>query len=1049
MQERKNLMNSKKKIALLSVALSAMMVLGACRNIERRTKSSAEPSSDIVQSSLPSSSSNDASINTSSELPSSSQPSTSTEVVIKYTVIFKSEGVTLQTSEVEKGTLAVFEGQLPTKANCAFQGWDPDINEPIMKDTTFNAVFTEYANEMMIDDFSSYEDTPSMMDEGWVAITYKNNQWTEETNATVSLSNKSESHNHSLKFDAWANSMDYKFAKKFSGGEFKKSANAIRFRLAVPTYMTVKVLLHAKLKIAGTEQTPYFSYPLTNRISNEFVDYIIPLNDPGWCLWGEEGKSISTCAEWLSVSEDAILAYLTRIEFYFKGNEGNGGKFSAYLDYAKFVTLDNPQYFATELITIPKTLTGTTASGYTLKVDVNVLGDSTATIIDMETPVSVTGKVRIDGNNLSFTSNDSGASLTYNALITDGGNTVKFVSATGTFADEVENMDMYAVQTVDDYEQYTEDGVAYYQNGEYEDRSGCRGDFYSEYYTGADGDESPWGGAKWKLMGGNGDQLKLKQDPSGAHSGNNYLCMKNSQSYGMRYMQMGLFNGTSEAKSFRGTKLGFWAKTNGVVKGITISMYAQSAPTNATRDERVSKVKFTENAAISEWKHYEIDLNPKYTYYGYMFFLDANYSADSYLYVDDIEIYGASPYAVYEAPVPFTLNNGAMYNAKINDSIQAFLDVKSETAVTLRAPGLGMSLNGTYVIDEDTSDVTITLDGGVTYVVTGSNDSDELVFKSVSGSGIVAQALNNLNFNLVTHYETAENYENSGTMYYQGNTNESSRSGARGAYYCDYYAGSGSSPVGGSGWMLMGGSPGGDQLSLDTEVYYQGSKSIKLKRSSVTMRYMEWDLYKGTAKPITGMDRFTIFLKNQASDDTIVRILVFTEQMITPSNQTTARINTEVTMDANQDWTEYTVNLDPTKTYYGYGIILPNDSSVGYVNFDNAMFKGPSNDPTLNFYAKKGVTISGDLSASASASLTFGDAGTAKLNCAALNANDLACTYVMRMNGANQEMALAVSDSIIVGTYAVDVTGKVTFTVTSVTGSLSAYIAAGVVLTNN
>ena len=144
--------------------------------------------------------------------------------------------------------------------------------------------------------------------------------------------------------------------------------------------------------------------------------------------------------------------------------------------------------------------------------------------------------------------------------------------------------------------------------------------------------------------------------------------------------------------------------------------------------------------------------------------------------------------------------------------------------------------------------------------------------------------------------------------------------------------------------------------------------------------------------------------------------------------------------------TEY----DPSKTYYGYGIILPNDSSVGYVNFDNAMFKGPNNDPSLNFYAKKDVTVSGELSTGgANASLTFGNAGTAKLNCAALNANDLACTYTMKMVGNDQIMTITVSDSAIAGKFTVDATGKVTFVVTEVTGSLASAISIGASLTNN
>ena len=952
---------------------------------------------------------------------------------------------------MEEGELAKYEGDIPTKGTPGqyiFKCWDPDINEPIMQDTVFNAVFMEYADQIIIDDFSKYEDTASMMDENWVAIGYKNNQWTEETNAAVSLSYKSDEGDKALRFDAWANTNDYKFAKKFKANAFAKSANALQFKLAVPTYMTVKVLLHATVKIGGSEQQPYFSYTLKNRLSNEYVDYTIPLNDDGWALWNEEGKSISTCASWMGVQEDALLNYLTRIEFYFKGNDGNGGKFVAYLDSARFVTLNNPKFETHEKITVPSVLTGTTKSGNTLRVNIGDNNDTVASIIDLQTPVSVNGKTTVSGNSFVFTSNDNGQTLTYKANITDGGTTVKYVEATGSLAAEAEEMDLVAVQKVDDFEQYKEDGKAFYKDGPIEERSGCRGDFYSEYYSNSDADNSPWGGLKWSLMGDNGDQLKLKQDNT-AHSGTNYLCMKNSASYGMRYMQWGLFDGSSERHSFRGNYMGFWAKTNGVVKKFTAYMYYQNAPTNATRDERVSKAIFTETGAVGEWKHYELELNPTKTYYGYMFFIDANWASDSYLYIDDVEVYGASPYATYVEPEPeqpFALTPGLTYNAKIKDLYQAFLDVKAANKVTFRAPGLDMVVDGSYAINEETNDITFTLDGGITYVLTGSKENDQLKFKSINGSGIIANALNGLDFNLLMYGDNAESYADAGQMYYQGNTNEKAISGARGAYYCDYYTGSGTSPIGGSGWNLMGGN--GDQLTLDTENHYEGKQSLKMKKSTAGgMRYIQWDLFKGTAKAKTGVDKFTVYLKNQASDNTQLKIYVFTEQQITSTNHTTARVSKDVTLTANQDWTAYTVELDPSKTYYGYGIFLNQASAVGWINVDNAMFYGPNNDASLNFYAKKDMVLSGNITAGP-ASLKFGDAGKATFTCAALNATDVAATYKMAMNGNNQEITISFGDNVIVGTYAVDVLGNVTLTIVSATGSAAAYINAGATLTN-
>ena len=876
---KENLMSNKNKFAFLSVAFAALLAMGACSTLTPIKKSSNEDntsitqdtsiqaSSEIDQSSIYSSSSENTSSNSSSSSSSSSEQEAN-----KYTVTFVVNGQTVQTIEVEEGEVAVYTGATPTKESSdpkvayRFSGWDKDINAPITQNTTFTAVFTTstYANEMIIDDFESYEDSPSMKDEGWVALTYSNatGTWTDQTAASVSLGYKSEEGQKSLRFDAWENGVGYKFAKTFKDGEFKSSANALQFKLMVPQINTVKVLLHAKVTIAGSIQSPSFTYTL-NVPSSDFVSYTIPLNDDGWALWNEAGKSIKTCAEWMGVHEDDILNYLTKIEFYVQGNDGgNGLPYVAFLDSAKFVTLDNPALNAEEQLALAKTYTATLSDGTTLRLDVGENGVATASVIDLETPVSVNGTIALNGRDVVF----NASALNYSGTLTNHGNLIKFKSASGSLKALVEDIDLVSVQVVDNFEQYTSDGKAYYQSSTIDQRSGCRGAYYSEYYAGSG--SSPWGGNGWQLMGGDGSQLKLKQD-SGAHSGNNYLCIKHSKDKAMRYMQWGLFDGTAEKNAFRGSKFGFWAKSNGWVQSFKFYMYSQTSPTNATKDQYVKSYQFTETEAISEWKHYEIELNPKVVYYGFMILVEKNYSLsanEAYLYVDDIEVYGANPYAAYEAPEPekpFALTPGLSYNAKVYGLAQAFLDIKKDNAVSFRAPGIDVTGEGTYEIND--KEITFTFEPAIAptvYVATASDDGLSLAFKSVNDNGTrLSQVLNNLSFNMLPYGDTAESYESAGTMYYQGNTNEKEISGARGAYYCDYYTGSGTSPIGGSGWNLMGGS--GDQLTLDTENFYEGKQSLKMKKSTAGgMRYIQWDLYKGTARAITGANRFVIYLKN-------------------------------------------------------------------------------------------------------------------------------------------------------------------------------------------
>lgn len=970
----------------------------------------------------------------------------------KFTVKFVVDGVEAQTGEVEEGQTASYTGETPTKAPDAnavkyrFKGWDKDLTQPITADTTFTAVFAEYAAEQVIDNFEDYESNSDMAD-AWTVEAYTT-AWG-ETAASVSIGSKAVQGNKALRFDGWENGTGFRFLKHNEVGAFAKSANAIKFNLQIPSINTVKVILKGKATIMGQVQEPSFTYEI-HPTSNEYVEYTIPLAASEWQLWQQAGQTIQTAADMIGAHVDDIVNYITDVGFFVQGKNDGNLPYFAFADNIRFVTIDEPAA-KSEVETMGQytRYTGLLNNGNTVKIELGANGAAIATVIDMETPQHIPGNVAIDANkNMTFTSADAGATLVYKAQLKNGGQSMKFVEAGGAFAEAVTGVDLNAVQVVDNYEQYTSDGQAYYQSKPAEERSGCRGAYYSEYYAGSG--SAPWGGNGWSLLGGDGSQLKMKSDNGGHDGSKNYLCLKHSKTVAFRYMQWGLFDGTAEQNNFRGSKFSFWAKTNGLVKQFKVSMYSQSKPTNQTKDSYVRTQTFEQTEAIGQWKHFEIDLNPELTYYGFMINIEKNYDLaanEAYLYIDDVEVYTANPYATYVPPVPpvedKVLTPGMTYIGKVAGLINAQLTIGQDNAVTLAAPGMAMNINGTYTIVKD--EVTMTL-GDVQYV--GTIEDNAINFKSVNGTGTIAGALNNLNFNMIEYADNAETYESDGKMYYQGNKDLSQVSGARGAYHCDYYTGGTSnlSPIGGNGWSLMGGS--GDQLQLDKTTAADGSQSLKMKFSTAgSMRYLQWGLANGTAVGHKGFNKLGIYMKNTTSTNVSIKLYAYHIQKVEPSTQgDSSRKTVELTIPANSDWTLYTLNLDASKTYYGYGIYMATKSATGYLNVDKVFYYNDYESPEMNYFAKEGLALSGNITAGA-ATMTFGQNGAVTLNCAALG-GDLACTYKMAMSGADQLMTIETAMGNITGTYSVNPMGKVTFTVTEVTGGLAQGVNVGAVLSN-
>ena len=317
----------------------------------------------------------------------------------------------------------------------------------------------------------------------------------------------------------------------------------------------------------------------------------------------------------------------------------------------------------------------------------------------------------------------------------------------------------------------------------------------------------------------------------------------------------------------------------------------------------------------------------------------------------------------------------------------------------------------------------------------------------VSATG-VAETFGNIAFDEIDVLDNAESYTESGKMYYQSNTDKNNRSGARGAYYCDYYSGGSGSTVGGNGWSLMGGN--GDQLSLETSIAHSGSNSLKLKRNNggAAMRYMTWGLMDGSAEGHTGVNYFLCYMKNPNDKAATIKTSVYYQDQVTPSTQQSNRAYLEVSLPANADWTPVVIPLDPAKTYYGvaYSVSGVSQSAADYIYVDDAMFFSEEMNITAPFLAIKGLTMTGVINAG-EASIILGQNNTVKLSCSALG-GDLDAKFTL----IGSTMTITVpalqggSGTTIVGTYApTETEGVIAFTVSSVTGDLAAAISAGTI----
>lgn len=389
----------------------------------------------------------------------------------------------------------------------------------------------------------------------------------------------------------------------------------------------------------------YISYSL-GVISSNWNYYNIPFSSTGWKVNGTATTLTDAVAAVGSAygiqSVNEAVNILPTMTIICKTSAATYNFTDVFADEITLVYNEGMENYS--IVNLAEKYTGQNGAGVAMKIVKT--GETTANIssLNLEANLSLDVNVSKDGENIILGSLDEGASLSYVAAASKGGDKLTFVSASGTYAAHFQNVTFNRNFMVDDFEAYSSTGAGYDKNNLTGPRSGLRASYFSDYYAGSG--TSPISGSGWDLMGST-DYLNLNTAPANAHSGDKSGEVKIGNA--MRHTSFGLYDGTAIAWPTANT-FSFWLKSPAAVdckvfvrlfsvSKVTASNFSNTTPTEITY------------LAGSDWTQYTVAMDVSKTYYGVSFTFEKPSNYVTYRpFLDDIELYTTTnPWTIYQA----------------------------------------------------------------------------------------------------------------------------------------------------------------------------------------------------------------------------------------------------------------------------------------------------------------------------------------------------------------------------------------------------------------
>ena len=204
------------------------------------------------------------------------------------------------------------------------------------------------------------------------------------------------------------------------------------------------------------------------------------------------------------------------------------------------------------------------------------------------------------------------------------------------------------------------------------------------------------------------------------------------------------------------------------------------------------------------------------------------------------------------------------------------------------------------------------------------------------------QANASYNYAQTYNIEDFESYSETGVGYdnYNGGHGMGTVTGLRSAFYSTYY-GSGSDPLNGSGWQIMGSS---DYLTYNGTKGHNSSRCGLFKvNASNYFHYVQAKHYFGVPTAIGKGYKLSVWMHGGYSDNNmntptgystkVTLIAYYNKQLNTSGSNSAAKVTYTVLPHA--EWGEYTLDLDSSKTVYAFGIHIAKADGTIYLPVDD------------------------------------------------------------------------------------------------------------------
>lgn len=215
-----------------------------------------------------------------------------------------------------------------------------------------------------------------------------------------------------------------------------------------------------------------------------------------------------------------------------------------------------------------------------------------------------------------------------------------------------------------------------------------------------------------------------------------------------------------------------------------------------------------------------------------------------------------------------------------------------------------------------------------------------LTFLNRSGSN--ATNWPNISLDRVYTLENFESYSASG----QGYTNSTTKyqtTGLRASFYADYYTGSSSGEIGGSGWPIMTST---DNTTFTNSKGHNSSKGGVFKFSNgSSMRYISMNSLYGIKRIYGKGSTLSVWLRGAYTNTslntdhgsgTTMKFYAYYATPLSSSNQASARETFDFNLNAGSTWQHFEFQLTPSRDYYGFGFFAQQSSgSTQYIPVDD------------------------------------------------------------------------------------------------------------------